>query len=164
MKRILIGSFIFILFSSLVLATPPVDLCEESGGTTYEYQCQCPENTTLLWKQCWKRTPKETCEELGGEETSENGTGSLSGSDFKCVKEEDNKTIDITEKAREYSVNANEELIDISEKENGENETTEGSEDGGDGLGSSLILYIILGIIAVLAGTIVGRLISNRGK
>ncbi len=166
-----------ILLLPVAVTMPPPwtyypEACENSGGNwpghlemnssewnagNYSTQsCECPENTSLLWGKCWKRTPKQACENLDGKITSSGKLGSP-GAGFKCVEETENGTVDITDKADNYSAMANQELKEMKNETDGE---TDGEDENSGGF--SLATYVLLGILAALAGAVTGRYLRKR--
>lgn len=127
---------------------------EWQKGNYSTQSCICPENTTLLWGKCWKKTPKETCKEIGGKVTSSPILGPP-GVSFKCVEQE-NHSQDITSKAENYSVLANQEI----KKTPGSNKKDSNKEDSGGY--QWILIYALLGLGALLAGTVTGKYLRKR--
>ncbi len=174
MKKTLITASIFLILLTVSLSMPPPwnyypEKCEDSGGNwpgetelnysewqegNYSTQsCICPENTSLLWGECWKKTPKKACEELGGEVTTraEEGKTPIAGppgANFLCVDESDG---DLTEKVMNNSFLANQEM----------EETPEKTEEDSGGY-QWLFTYALLGLAALLAGTLTGKYLRKR--
>lgn len=165
-RRGIYVSGLILLITSLGLTMPPPsdyypEACEDSGGnwpggnfssvSDWAEGCQCPEGTTLQWGYCFKRTPQEACEKLGGRVTSKEeitGKGPILGSpgaNFACVKGTGSELKDITSEAINYSATANEELKEIPEDK------------GILGGPISMVVAVVGVIVAAMAGYYVGN-------